>query len=499
MNRGRLASLVILLVAGCTTVRGRADEAYAKGDYLVAADLYDKAVASDPKDQRALTGRSKARIGVVGVLIGRAQATRRGGHDEAALTELEQALERRDSWAMLLDPTLAAQVAGEVKAASAFITAAIDLRSTTMGPLSAEVFAHRYDHLLAHADFAPARADLVARLRKDGATICARLDGEGGTPYWRWLLARYCGHWGQARDLPVLPNLRSKLVVEGVVAGETEAQTEDLRVRLADAFKASVWFAANARVTAHASFDGRVATSFESHPVALSANYTEQVPYTDYETQQESYQEPYNDTETYTEQVPHTEYQSQTHSCGDSTCTDSVPVTVYSSETRTRTVTKYRTAYRSVTKPVTRYRDVARVFSYQGIERSGSYASTLRVRVDRDVPVTAAAVNTPGHTVHGVDHDVTFTPAGVFPQHVDVPTPDEFAASEHDRLARELFAQLQARYAQVYCGAASYTLEEASACAYLDAAHAPAPARAELHARFGADEEVLGSLLGQQR
>jgi hypothetical protein len=219
------------------------------------------------------------------------------------------------------------------------------------------------------------------------------------------------------------------------------------------------------------------------------------VPYTEDETSQESYQEPYDDTESYQEQVPHTEYRTETHPCGDTTCTDTHPETVYTSESRTRTVTKYRTAYRSVTKPVTKYRDVPRSFTYEALERTGHYVSAVRVRLDRDVDV--AADITGDFVEHGFDHDVTNAAASVSPERANLPTLADFLAREEGRLKDELKTRLDARYGELYCAAKQYTLEEAAACAYLAPGKVPAAVHAALRGAFGADETFLPAVLAR--
>jgi hypothetical protein len=108
-------------------------------------------------------------------------------------------------------------------------------------------------------------------------------------------------------------------------------------------------------------------------------------PVTDHETVHESYQEPYDDTESYVEQVPYTEYRTRTELCGTATCTTSEPITAYRSERKTRTVTRHRTAWRTVTKAVTKYRSVPRSFHFEALEQIGHYASRLRVTFD-DLP-----------------------------------------------------------------------------------------------------------------
>jgi hypothetical protein len=293
----------------------------------------------------------------------------------------------------------------------------------------------------------------------------------------------YCRHFG-LEEPPLLArsNLKNRLVIDGGLGGITADETGRIKDTLAAAFAESVWFAPDAARPAHAMLTGRLNAVFDSRTVSRTANWTEQVPYTDYVTEQESYQEPYDDTETYYEQVPHTEYR------------DGNPETVYRSESRTRTVTKYRTAYRPVTKPVTRYRDVPRSFNYEAIERTGRYTSQLQLRLDRDEPDVSAVISG-NYFEHGFDHDVYNAQAGVSPERANLPTLGAFAAAEEQRLREALRIKLDARWADLYCSRSRFTPEEAATCAYLAPATIPSGAHAALQHAFGPDEALLQTVL----
>jgi hypothetical protein len=281
--------------------------------------------------------------------------------------------------------------------------------------------------------------------------------------------------------VPVLPDQYRALVVDGAIAGETAEETSALRTALLDAFTKSALYAPSAGGEVHATIDGMLRVHYSSRQVSLTASWTEQVPYTDYETQQESYQEPYDDTETYDEQVPTTEYVP----CGDTTC----PQTVYHTETKTRTVTRYRTVYRDVTVPVTRYRDEPRTEDYNAIERSGSYASALSVQVGAVIASVESATSESGY-----DHDVTIEPAGVSPSRANLTSHEQFAAREAATLADRLVEQLDAAYVQRFCGLPEFTLEQAAECAYAGAQHLTPAAQRALATVFHGEAPYLARI-----
>jgi hypothetical protein len=487
----------LALTAGCAaSTASRADDAFKHARYLEAADLYDQVVHADPKNNKAVVKRFQARNAALSVLLTETSQARVAGRTEDALVKLAEMLARRDAWAMRTDANVDRQLTVEVVAAGNAIDTAVTRTASSVGPLSAEELFHHYAPLLAHADFATWRQQIDGEVHKSGKNACTALAPRATTPYWSWVVASYCSHFGgQAIRMLARPNLRSSLAVDGSIGGVSPDDAAHVRTTLADAFRESVWFLPDAARSAHATLGGRIAVNFEAHTVSRTANWTEQVPYTDYVTEQESYQEPYDDTESYQEQVPHTEYRTETHPCGDTTCTDTHPETVYSSESRTRTVTKYRTAYRSVTKPVTKYRDVPRSFTYEALERTGHYASAVRVRLDRDLDV--AADITGDFIEHGFDHDVSNAAAGVSPERANLPTLADFLSREEGRLKDELKARLDARYGELYCASKQYTLEEAAACAYLAPGKVPDAVHAALRGAFGADETFLPAVLAR--
>ncbi len=488
--------VAVALTAGCAaSVSSRADDAFQRRRYFEAAELYDQVVKKDPKDGKAAARRTEARNAVLRELLAETARLRIAGQLDAATSKLAEMLVRRDSWGMKVDAQTGKELTVEVVAAGSAIATSVSKTAGAAGPLSAEQIAMHYAPLLAHHDFQNWRREIEDSVRTAGAAACTSLEPRATTPYVSWAIASYCKHFG-VDDVKVLPrsNLRTGVMIEGSIVGIPPEETVRIREALTGAFRESVWFAPSAARSARGNLGGKLTATFNAKTVSRTANWVEQVPYTDYETRQESYQEPYNDTEYYQEQVPRTEYHSESYPCGSSTCTRSVPTTVYSSESRTRTVTKYRTAYRSVTVPVTKYRDVPRSFTYEAVERSGRYVSSLRIRIDRE-SLDAAAEISGDFFEHGFDHDVTNVDAGVSPSRANLPALADFTAREEGRLRAELRARLDARYAELYCSTTSFTVEEAAACAYLAPAKVPMAVHTTLHGVFGADEELLPAVL----
>lgn len=495
--RSVLILLVLAALGACATTKGHADDLYDQGRFLEAAELYDQIAREHPDDVEAKIRRTRARNGALRVQLAYVTKVRLSGHRELAAEQLGKLFVLRDGWQMNTEPAIAKLLENEVVEVGAWLEGVVANRVRTAGPLVGEAIALQYAVLFAHPELDKWRASIGHSIESAGREMCSRIAPTTTTPYWSWIANRYCMHFNIRAVEPMrLPNLRAGLAVTGNVQGAASGESERMRIALANAFKGSVWFATDGAAPARATLTGSIAASFDSRSVTKTADYTEQVPYQDTETVQESYQEPYDDTEYYTEQVPHTEYRTETYSCGDSTCTRSVPDTVYRSESRTRTVTKYRTAYRSVTRPVTRYRTEYRTYTYAAVERYGHYTSNLRVTLGADLDGLIAAVEQ-NATETGIDSDASFAQAGVYPQSANLTSAESFVANEERRLTTELRTRLDALYAARYCRAAQFTLEEAARCAYLDPAGAPPLARQVLRAQLGEDEQLLPTVLAR--
>jgi hypothetical protein len=450
----------MIALAGCTSLRGKADAAYSSGNYVGAAGMYDQLGDAGRRDQ--------ARAAELRAELWRVQNA--GG-------SLEELLDNRDTW-HLPGPDGLPPV---IEAASDRIRRAVSAATWKDGPLAGEAELATHSALLAHADFAQTRDAIHAQLLEVGQTRCTQLGGIMDAPYWQAVVARYCGHFSVEHAVPPLPDHQSAFVIDGQLAGESAGEISSLRTALVAAFQKSAWYAPTGVSTRHAKVDGRVDVAFSSREVTLTASWTEQVPYTDYETTQESYQEPYDDTETYDEQVPDTEWVQ----CGESTC----PQTVYHTETKTRTVTKYRTAWRDVTTPVTKYRDEPRTQDYQATERTGTYSGVAAVTLADDLVASIEAKD----GEHGYDHDVTIGPAGVAPQRANLPSQEDFATRIENAVAQRMIDVLDAEYGRRFCTLSTYTLEQAAECAY-GTRQVPDRAQITLRDVFGGETPYLKAL-----
>jgi hypothetical protein len=230
--------------------------------------------------------------------------------------------------------------------------------------------------------------------------------------------------------------------------------------------------------------------------------WTERVPYSDVEHVQVPYSEPYLDIETYWVSVPFTTIQTFTRPCGGTYCTETRPVTTFRQEPRTRSVTRYRTAYRTETRPVTRYREVPRVYRLSATEVTSRFDCDWSVTWDLGDGLPPFDARQAATTVQReLEHDVTFGPAGIYPSRARPPSRVEWVAKNGTALRRAVEEKARDHWQAQFCSADAYTTEAAARCLYgrkpgtsggrRDAPPHPNALRLGLEELFGSDVDAL--------
>ena len=445
------------------------------------------------KDAGLLAARAQARDGAIRKHLEAAGRARIAGQPDAALAELDVALTREATWRPTLSNATQILLVGELQVAEATLRSGIDQTLAAGAPLVARaqlgaIPVLKQDRLRLLA------LSLAAEIRQAGQDKCRRLEPTGEQPYWRDAVRRYCAEWEVTLAADAPPGLVRAVEVTGAVDGASGAEVDRFRSAVGEGVQRTGFWAAAAPDVGQATLTGAVTIAFTERPVTLEQSWTEQVPYTAYEDYQVAYQEPYTDSETYWEDVPYDDTEPYSYACGESVCTDSRTVTKYRSEQKVRDVTRYRTAYRTETRPVTQYQDVPRVFEYQATEYTGTYQATLSVTV-----AGIAVQVTRDQTRTGIQHDVTFAPAGVFPTAHGLPQPPAVMEDLASELAAEVARVLGARYTELHCTLPSYDLETASECAHGGAAAAPAAVHAAWRQALGDDEPAFAEVYDRRR
>jgi hypothetical protein len=501
MRSWRVSVALVVAIAGCATLRRQGDDAFERKSYVEAAELYDQALQEDPKDDKARASRARAREAALTELLDNAKGHRAQGSGSQARAELARFFRFRRRWVMSTPPALVSAVEREASAAAIEVAAAIQPLLAANAPLAAEAALKDQSLVVDEPELAAARRKLRAEIRDAGRLRCDHYRGADrgadGGPYWGWLVARYCRHFGRDAASPALPYLAGGIDVDGTISGMSAASSGMVVQQLHAALAGTPWYDAGASERIAGSLRGAYRVTYQSGPVTVQAPWTERVSYLATETRRVPHQVSELHSENYFVQVPYTTSQSESYSCGDSrsyrTCTRSKMVTQYRSEMRSRLVTRWHTEYRTVSETVTRWRNVRRVFSYTAEKRRSSYAlaSTLTV----NLPPDGAALELPlagSEVVEAMRHDVSFEPAGVEPQPGQLPSGDEWLRSNVGHIVDRLKGELRRGWQARFCGRDEFTTEEAVRCLY--GRSLVAAATAALRPVAGTEADALAAL-----
>lgn len=483
-----LVCLLSLAAAGCHTARSQARSALEAGDTRRALELYDEAIDSDPSDQEALRERREARRRLASELLTTGEQAELTGAHEAAWRSAFELCGRQDQWREPLAGTEALR----------FTALEDSLRSEAIARVDGLAAKGLYLDLakvprepgLGCSMLAGTRAAIRSRVAQHAQGRCVQLEAatrEVG-PYARALAERTCLAMEASPSAHVtLPHQVARVVLAGSVQGVSAALLESLRAGVSQAIAKSSLFDPAAQAALEVTVAGFVRYGVSRAPVMRSAGWTEQVPYASTETYQESYQEPYADQEYYTERVPYTTY---TYSNGHS-----VPTTQYRSETRSRTVTKYRTQYRTRTRPVTRYRDEPRIFSYPAVHVEASYEAGFTSEIHAPLLRTFSIAAARTASDDAYQHDASFAPAGVRPSSGDVRDLPSLFADDVAFVANRFASGWRATTLDSACKGAGFASVDAGArCVWLAGGDAPDAAFLALRPVFGADVPAMAEL-----
>jgi hypothetical protein len=412
---------------------------------------------------------------------------------DAALAELDAALELRVEW-----PTDAAGATARLNVAMQWIRARIaldiDASLAIHRPRAAQRLFSRRFRSLRWPEFIDLRAEITERIHAEAIASCAALEIElASSAFLRQFAATYCNGleapWPQESHVPFTI---SRFDVDVHVNGLTAADNERLVAELNTVLRKTAWYSPSTTEVGRAQIEGSLTSDFFAEDVVMSAPYSVRIPYLDIESYQEPYDESYLATEYYTESVPTTVWSTESYSCGTytrpQTCSRRTPHTEYRSESRSRPVTRHRTAYRSEERTVTRYREEPRTYEYQAREHHGRYAAAWRVAIEGPgwpSPLHAQFRRDDAQTA--IEHDETFEPADLVPSHLRLRSHATWADQQIRYLARELIDTMTNAWTHTFCAKGSYDAEEGARCVYGDGDNAPIRAKDALRSAFHGD------------
>jgi hypothetical protein len=494
-NATRTGVLVALLAVatGCTTLRGRADDALIRGDYRNAVALYTQVLAEHPNDPEAKAKLTRAERGLLDEALDGFEGNRSPATALAALKVKDGV--HADS----LDIPLQHRFEVLTHWTSAHMTTLVQTETQTGRALAARKHVKGWSGLLSRRELAHLAPTFDEMIAASGRRTCALATVTANDePFALELVAAYCKEMGGTmppwRPRPLLVN---GLATHGFITGTPADEQRLVEGILDSALQRTVWYSPTSNAKASAELSGLVSARFTATPTELSRGWTEQVAYEATETYSDPIQVPYTDHETYTESVPYTAYESSLESCGPKRglCNRTRPVTRHRDVQKTRPVTKYRTEYVEKTRIVTRYRDEPRVFTYRAIKHEGRYQATYDLAINlgsqqRIIPLRESVDDAKS----AFEHDAEFAPAGVHPESGAVPTARAWRDQQRTRISQRIVSVLDQAWVDGFCTEGVATIEEAARCVHARPAKVPAAVRAKIHELVADDTSLVLSL-----
>ncbi len=483
-------ALVVLLVlgvgTGCTTLRGRADDALAARDYQKAAQLYGRILAENPDDEEAKKQLTRAERGMLDDALDTVAREQQQGHTTEAMNAGLKVLQISDRvHPGTIDEPRKQRIAQTVELASSTLRSSIGADATVGRALAARAKREAAADWLARPELGGLGGELDTAIAESGARTCAKATRQAGdAPFTLELVATYCKSFGATMPpWKPRPLVVGAFDIAGSIVGMPAGEQLALQQSLESGAQRSVWFSPASQTHATIEVQGSVSARFTRTPTELTKGWTESVPYQDVETYQAPVRRRYQDTETYTETVPYTAYEN-----GKRT-------TRYRTVTRTRPVTRYRTDWVTRTRPVTRYRDEARIFRYTATKHEASYhaSSVMRVTLGPNLPVVTAR-DAKESSAYGFEHDSEFAPAGVHPEQPSLLSATAWRAQQRERMALALTRSLDATWIESFCSESITMLEDAARCAHGRPRPMPAAVRLRITELFEDDASLVLAL-----
>ena len=363
-----------------------------------------------------------------------ARALRTSGHGVAALSVLDEELKMESRWGLAPDGDLRALRDAEIASAGETVDAEIAADLNGGAPLAAQKRAAKLAPLIQQPPLQPVSERMRARIAEAGKSRCGELTGRqtGESPYLARLLVDYCARVGSSFTAPPPPDQSGGLRVSGRIEHATDAQHKIIEAWLADVFRASPWYAAEAAALSPVQLAGAYDARLERRRVTVTVPYRTVI----HSTVTRGLLGPTADVDTETE----------------------------------------------------------RVFEYEAERYDARYGlnATLSLDVGSGPPLIVNVKHADAR--RAFEHDVRFPEANVYPQRANLPDVNSWLTTFLASKRTPMLRKLRARWVKSFCGQARFSPEEAARC--LQAGERVPAAEQALAPVFGGDvaavvEEVM--------
>jgi hypothetical protein len=419
-----------VLLAGCTSLRKKAEKHYQAGEYLAAATIYEQILADNPRDAGAREQLKRSRQHLVDDRLIEVRELRLAENFNEALIKLRDIQANEREWDVAPSGPAFSTQREEVEELFAWLNKKIreDLKSSMY--LRAKLLGDKFSGVFGSGPTAARQAALEKQITQQGAAHCRQMKAFGKGPYARDFVQRYCMIWGQvAGPEPVARPSGLKgfggIALTGAIEDLPADVLSSLSNSLLNGLKGTPFFdpgGAALKVDLH----GKFASSYQEKPitevhtynvtipyeVSVSVPYSEEVPYTSYRTS-------YDPATGQVRQQPYTEYRTETR---------------YREETETR----YRQEPRSMDYPATQFN-----VSYS---LSGSAAAIID-GVSHQLPLDNQ------YQLTGSYHDYSLAEVGLAAKPKDYPAAIEWLKDRFGKSGYTLGDMVAQAWDQKYCRA----------------------------------------------
>jgi tetratricopeptide (TPR) repeat protein len=388
---------LLVIISSCSSKSDKAKEFYDAGDYDSAIEMFSSALEDNSEDVEARLGLIAARKRWINNKLIIVRQSRLSENYLTALDLMMEILKNQKNWGLSPQDAAFSTQKEETDMLAIYLKKKIQAK-LIKHPLVARQLLDRYEIFFEEGKKMELFKALISLAKRSGAKQCDLLikKSDPSYPYFLSYTNQYCNFWGISsgnRDLASLTvadkNLFSSIKLSGNIDGIPPKVISLLESKVDYGFKKSPWYNQKSQNTMIVDIQGSFVHKYLKEPTTLMESYSVQIPYTDYSSRLESYQEPYSSTETI--------YNYQT---GNSV---QVPVT------------KYRTQYKTVTVPITRYRSEERFQSIAGF----NYHQTLLISGELKIVAGRSSIIIPlndQYTVTGTAHDVSLPKIGIKPK-----------------------------------------------------------------------------------
>lgn len=406
--------LILLFLCSCATAKKKAIELSEKGKHEEAIEFWAEALRKDSDDEEVQNGFQASLDYVSNDRLTRIRDKRLANNLQSSLDEMKSLVDLQQKWNIKLDYNSSSFQGKEVRALWPFYQGTITSKIAKKMPLAAESDHKYYKDVF---NSMPEYEVVQAAIQKSGRQKCSALKKQHlNQPFLVSFVSQFCHYWnpGSTIAAKIESVLYSEIKATTQITNINDTYADGLQTALNKELQNTPWFHPQAKKDMKVTLKGDYTWKTKSREIQQAHNYTEEVPYTDYETV------------TKTREVPRSVYENGTY------------------------VTKYQTEEYEVQEAVTKYRTVDRVYDYFATKKS------LEINFNLSGLINVENRSYPAYFQKDVGeekimHDYNLPNIGLYPQREDVSNPMVKFEAISDAFAFQIRHDLNAIWEKNYC------------------------------------------------